>query len=86
MLTFRTFFAELDQIAFPMPKCLRSLTTSRSPSDTMRWQMSPHFERIAFCRIGELVDRFAAHRDRIAFQPHSTGNLLRKPTGRSRAA
>ena len=42
-------------------------------------QMPPQLDRMSICRICELVDRLVTDRDRMALQPHPTGDLLRRP-------
>jgi hypothetical protein len=59
------------------PLAVLASGVSWSAPGTMLRQMPPQLDGMAVGRIGELVDRLMAHRDRMTFQPHSTGDLLR---------
>jgi len=42
-------------------------------------QMPPELDGLAVRRIGELVDRLVADRDRMTLEPHPARNLLWRP-------
>lgn len=50
---------------------------TRSTAGPMLGQMSLQLDRLTIGRIREFVDRLVAHRDRMALEPHSAGDLLR---------
>ncbi len=51
----------------------------RPASGTVFRQVFPKLDGVTIRRIGELVDRLVADRDRVALQSHTAGDLLQRP-------